>query len=60
MPVEISDEKSLAPFFEHLSRGSTHDTFNGSKGKEGYYQIDTAEFEKGVLYEDGRMNLYKK
>lgn len=60
MPVEISDEKSLAPFFEHLSVGGTHDTLNGSKSKEAYYQTDIAEFEKGILYEDGRMDLCKK
>jgi len=60
MPVEISDHKSLAPFFEHLSMGGTHDTMKASKGKEAYYQTDTADLEKGILYEDGRMDLCKE
>ena len=30
MPVSISDEKSLAAFFNHLSVGGTHDTLNVS------------------------------
>ena len=30
MPVSISDEESLAAFFDHLSVGGTHDTLNVS------------------------------
>ncbi|KAK4697867.1 hypothetical protein P7C71_g264, partial [Lecanoromycetidae sp. Uapishka_2] len=60
MPVKISDHESLAPFFEHLSMGGTHDNFIAANGKEAYYQTDIAEFKKGILYEDGRMDLCKK
>lgn len=60
MPVEISNREKLAPFLEHLSRGGTHDTVNALKGYEAYYQTEIAEFEKGILYEDGRMDLCKK
>ena len=63
MPVKISDEESLAPFFRHLGGGGTHDTFDAldaSRGYEAYYGVELAEFGKGLLYEDGRMDLCKK
>ena len=59
MPVTISDEESLSSFFNHLGVGGTHDTLDASKGQEPFYGTDLAEFEKGVLYEDGRMDLCK-
>ncbi|CAF9918000.1 MAG: hypothetical protein ALECFALPRED_000455 [Alectoria fallacina] len=59
MLVTISDEESLAAFFNHLSIGGTHDTLNGSKLQEPYQDVDVAKFEKGILYEDGRMDLCK-
>ncbi len=31
----------------------------GSKGQEPFYGVDVAEFEKGILYKDGRMDLCK-
>ncbi|KAM0797751.1 hypothetical protein BDR22DRAFT_824019 [Usnea florida] len=31
----------------------------GSRGQEPYNGVDTGEFEKGILYEDGRMDLCK-
>lgn len=63
MPVEQSDEESLAPFFAHLSSGGTHqpDPFSqqGKAGVEAYNDIDFVEFQKGVLYSDGRVDLCK-
>lgn len=35
------------------------DFVQGTKGLEPYYGVDVAEFEKGILYEDGRMDLCK-
>ncbi|KAG0014033.1 hypothetical protein BGZ82_001923 [Podila clonocystis] len=67
MPVQVSEEKHLAPFLGHLSRNGTHlldkDDKNaveldGGKG-EPYYGVKGAEFRKGVIYEDGRMDLCK-
>ncbi len=63
MPVEQSDKESLAPFFAHLRNGGTHQlpsTFNaGVAGTEPYYDTTLIEFEKGVLYSDGRIDLCK-
>ncbi|KAG0034112.1 hypothetical protein BGZ81_006138 [Podila clonocystis] len=67
MPVQVSKEEHLAPFLVHLSRNGTHlldkDDRNaveldGGKG-EPYYGVKGAEFRKGVIYEDGRMDLCK-
>ena len=60
MPVEQSDEDSLAPFFAHLRNGGTHErTYDGASGVEPYYNTELIEFEKGVLYADGRVDLCK-
>ena len=69
IPVTISDQESLAPFLAHLEGGGTHniDILTGkaphqlqaSKGQEPYYGTNTAEFDKGILYDDGRMDLCK-
>jgi Ran GTPase-activating protein (RanGAP) involved in mRNA processing and transport len=63
MPVQISDPESLAPFFAHLRNAGNHrpsDKDNhGEPGAEPYYDIELLEFEKGVLYSDGRMDLCK-
>ncbi|KAH7054914.1 hypothetical protein BKA57DRAFT_452576 [Linnemannia elongata] len=67
MPVRVAEEEHLAPFFTHLSRSGTHllDKDNedaveldGGKG-EPYYGVKGVEFRKGVVYEDGRMDLCK-
>ena len=60
MPVKISDAESLEPFFSHLSLGGNHQFGSFEAGKEPYYAVDMAEFEKGVLYADGRMDLCKE
>ena len=67
MPVEQSDKDSLAPFFAHLRNGGTHErnqvtdvvSQNGVAGIEPYYNTELIEFEKGVLYADGRVDLCK-
>ena len=67
MPVEQSDKESLAPFFAHLRNGGTHE-HNGeasaasnkaTTGTEPYYDTELIEFNKGVLYADGRIDLCK-
>lgn len=64
MPVEQSDKDSLAPFFAHLRNGGTHEptesvSKDGAAGIEPYYNTELIEFEKGVLYADGRVDLCK-
>ena len=62
MPVEVSDKESLAPFFAHLRDNGTHqvsENGEGSAGIEPYYNVELIEFEKGVLYSDGRVDLCK-
>lgn len=66
MPVEVSDPESLAPFFAHLRNNGTHQVSNqtaaglkGESGAEPYYNVEYIEFEKGVLYSDGRIDLCK-
>lgn len=66
MPVQIAQEEELAPFFEHLSKSGDHeiDGVNGAVelhdgNGEPYYSVRGAEFRRGVVYEDGRMDLCK-
>ena len=66
MPVEVSDPESLAPFFAHLRNNGTHQVLDpaaadlqGDSGFEPYYNVSYIEFEKGVLYSDGRLDLCK-
>ena len=66
MPVEVSDPESLAPFFAHLRNNGTHKVsdptaadLKGESGAEPYYNVSYIEFEKGVLYSDGRLDLCK-
>ncbi|TKW58977.1 hypothetical protein CTA1_1642 [Colletotrichum tanaceti] len=66
VPVAVADIADLAPFFDHLGQGGTHEfdeksagtSLDGGKG-EPYHGIKAAEFPKGVVYEDGRMDLCK-
>ncbi|KAH6606063.1 hypothetical protein Trco_005216 [Trichoderma cornu-damae] len=66
MPVQVAQEQELAPFFEHLSRSGNHEIsgvegaveLHGGEG-EPYYSVRGAEFRRGVVYEDGRMDLCK-
>jgi Ran GTPase-activating protein (RanGAP) involved in mRNA processing and transport len=66
MPVEISDAFSLGPFFRHLKQNGTSDmvslAHNSVAGdfSEPFYGTKGLEFPKGVLYDDGRMDLCKK
>lgn len=57
MPVTVSSEDTLNPFFQHLRKGGTYD--DGKAGNEEYYKIEMGEWEKGILYKDGRMDLCK-
>lgn len=66
MPVEVSDPESLAPFFAHLRNNGTHQISDeaateqtGESRAEPYYNVEYIEFEKGVLYSDGRIDLCK-
>ncbi|KAL8653498.1 MAG: hypothetical protein Q9226_003830 [Calogaya cf. arnoldii] len=63
MPVEVSTEHSLAPFFDHLQHGGSYKLDidgPGQKTEEPYYGVEMGEWEKGMLYQDGRMDLCKK
>ncbi|KAF9119015.1 hypothetical protein BGW39_000688 [Mortierella sp. 14UC] len=67
MPVQVAEEEHLAPFFAHLNRNGTYlldeddkDAVELDNGKgEPYYGVKGVEFRKGVVYEDGRMDLCK-
>ncbi|KAK4992427.1 hypothetical protein LTR50_001186 [Elasticomyces elasticus] len=60
MPVKISDKESLAPFFAHLRNGGDDKAAAcGKEGKEPHYGVHLFEFEKGVLYDDHRLDLCK-
>ncbi|KAI4188916.1 MAG: hypothetical protein LQ348_003865 [Seirophora lacunosa] len=60
MPVDVSDRETLKPFFDHLSNGGGYrvDEY-GQETEEPYYGIKVGEWEKGMLYQDGRMDLCK-
>lgn len=66
MPVTVAEEKTLVPFFTHLENGGSYLASPGSGGQEldggigePNYHTKGAEFERGVVYEDGRMDLCK-
>ncbi|MCJ1251473.1 hypothetical protein MMC30_008706 [Trapelia coarctata] len=71
MPVTIASPDSLEPFFRHLGtiRGNRTEwadvldaDFRSAAfeiSKEPYYGVEMCEWEKGVLYKDGRMDLCK-
>ena len=62
MPVQISDEVDLKPFFRHLraDAGGTPSSLEGAVDREEpYYGTQMTEFRKGALYEDGRLDLCK-
>ncbi|KAK5995543.1 Protein NLRC3-like protein [Cladobotryum mycophilum] len=66
MPVQVSREEELAPFLKHLRQSGNHELTGGEGGVEldggkgePYYGVRGAEFRKGVVYEDGRMDLCK-
>lgn len=44
MPVEISDEESLAPFFAHIGGGGSFDTQEGETGLEAFYEVGLKEW----------------
>lgn len=66
MPVRVSQSGELDPFFQHLQNSGDHEIL-GHEGAvelydgkgEPYYGVRGAEFRKGVVYEDGRMDLCK-
>ncbi|PSK35072.1 hypothetical protein B9Z65_1655 [Elsinoe australis] len=62
MPVDLSDMQSLIPFFNHLSHDGTDQDLlpGGQEGQEPLYGVHLLEYEKGVLYSDGRLDLCKK
>ncbi|KAF4478617.1 hypothetical protein FAGAP_12282 [Fusarium agapanthi] len=66
MPVEIAHEANLVPFLNHLKGGVTSKLNGDEKGfelddgrGEPCYGVKGAEFRKGAVYEDGRMDLCK-
>jgi hypothetical protein len=67
MPVKVAEAADLAPFLGHLKGGGTHelndDIYDGHELDGGlgepYYGVKGAEFKKGVVYADGRMDLCK-
>lgn len=67
MPVEIASAESLKPFFTHLRNNGTADpdTIVDTRRlfkeiTEPYYGTAALEFPRGVVYEDGRMDLCKQ
>ncbi|KAM0324784.1 hypothetical protein ACHAQA_007748 [Verticillium albo-atrum] len=67
MPVQVAGADELAPFFAHLEQGGTHELDASATGHalddgngEPYYHVQGAEFQRGVVYEDGRMDLCKQ
>ena len=64
MPVAVSDRNSLNNIFEHLSMGGSLSPTSDARvlpmKAEPYYGCETLEFEKGIMYEDGRLDLCKK
>ncbi|KAI4263678.1 MAG: hypothetical protein L6R42_001187 [Xanthoria sp. 1 TBL-2021] len=61
MPVQVSTESSLVPFFDHLQHGGGYEVDESGKDtEEPYYGVEMGEWEKGMLYQDGRMDLCKK
>lgn len=66
MPVKVSQGSQLEPFFEHLRNSGTHELMGSVDGKElddgngePHYKVKGAEFRRGVVYEDRRMDLCK-
>lgn len=64
MPVSIASPESLFPCFDHISKNGTHlPLLNGGHqyklDTEQHYGIPYIEFEKGVIYEDRRVDLCK-
>ena len=60
MPVTVSDAESLEQVFSHLEGASRYDDSKiASPMQEPHYGTPAAEFEKGIIYEDGRMDLCK-
>jgi len=44
MPVEISDEESLAPFFAHIGEDRAFDTEAVEAGVEAFYGVGVKEW----------------
>ncbi len=61
MPVKVSEAAQLAPFFKHLKDGGSFrvDDAGGRETEEEYYGVQMGEWDKGMLYQDGRMDLCK-
>ncbi|KAF2729739.1 RNI-like protein, partial [Polyplosphaeria fusca] len=66
MPIQIAEHETFEPFFEHLRLGGTEEMTSTKRAandaieaEEPYYGTKTLEFEKGVVYSDGRMDLCK-
>ncbi|KAL8913516.1 MAG: hypothetical protein Q9171_001704 [Xanthocarpia ochracea] len=60
MPVQVSSRSSLEPFFKHLRDGGDYKVSGeGKRTEELYYGVEMGEWEKGMLYRDGRMDLCK-
>jgi hypothetical protein len=65
MPVEIAEPVTLAPFLGHLAQGGSalkSSTLYGDEAlsiEEPNYNTPAIEFERGVVYSDGRMDLCK-
>ncbi|KAF2209086.1 hypothetical protein CERZMDRAFT_100836 [Cercospora zeae-maydis SCOH1-5] len=58
MPVQISDKASLAPFFEYLKGTATNDAPQVAL-EPSHEDVELLEFAKGVVYNDGRIDLCK-
>ena len=65
MPVEVAKYETLLPFFTHIAQGGSvqkstpHCAYDSLEIEEPYYHTPALEFERGVVYADGRMDLCK-
>lgn len=59
MPVQIAERNTLQPLFEYLA-DPTNTAGHGVWGKEPFYGVPLLEFQKGVIYVDGRIDLCKQ
>lgn len=63
MPVEIGKMEDFQPIFQFLSQNKTiteNNDVGGTPGLEWRWNTPILEFNRGIVYEDGRLDLCKK
>jgi hypothetical protein len=60
-PVKIGSTDDFAPIFDHLAKNVIFaEAKDGKRGFELMWMEPSLEFERGIVYEDGRLDLCKK